>query len=551
MSERNRETGDAFLSASTDIRRSFQEHALPVLKKLLVDGGPVPVLRETLLAIGAVSDGDVWTNIDLEVYARHFLRLSEPELRMASMLALGIQGNPAAEPLLASLLRDDSTGRELVAGPVTELDRAFAALSLGMIGRENPDMRRRRGIAGVLVEALEEAPWQVQVACALALSHLPLDPCEGRTADDLSRHVCQETELRVLGELALNEEAHPWLRAHAACAIGRLAADAAPEQRESVAENLSCLLDPDTRVPMELRQGAVIGLGLLVDGRGAGDSVDSTARQRLLALTRGSDLMSRAFSLIALAEMASHRALSKEEAVKLRDLFAGELFRGRKSQRGWAALALGVLGHQSPIADAEIASVLRHSLTNAKDPSDSAAIAIALALVGADGSETGAALMSQYERFQEPAFRQHVSLALGILGVQEARPLLEREFAANAWAAIPLRLLGDATVVPRLVRRIETERGNLPKTIEAVRALGQTGAPEAIPALAEIVGNDQNDPALRAEAVASLGELADQDPYPWNAIYANDLQYQLLTWALKSPSKSGLGILDDRVVAVR
>ncbi len=553
IDERDRESGEDARARRSKLKQAFGESALPELRKILVEGGPVPVVRDCLLSVARVSDGEIRTKIDLEHYARFFLATPNAELRMASILALGIQGDPLAVPLLSSLLRHDSQAREVVEGPVTDRDRALAAFALGMIGHECAWPEMRREIAQALVATIEDASWQVGVACVLGLGQIPLDSCHGVSDLEASEggHVCPTTILSLLTTLSLAEEEHSWLRAHAACAAGRLAADAPSDVRSQVAEVLFYFLDPRACGDAEIRLGSVIGLGLLA--RGGTDPIDVRAREKLFAATEDGDDMTRSFACVALAEMASRFGLPTKEEAALRDLLAGELGRGRKERSGWAALALGILGHQTDgranDSDVRIPGLLRDAVEGARSPSEAAAAALALGLVGDRSEETRESLLRQYRRIQDPVFRTFGGLAMGLLAIPEARPLLEERFATDADASLPLRLLGDRDVVMALLGRVEDH--DLARAIEAVKALGHTLSPEAIGPLAKVAANVTLDPALRAQAIASLGELADEDPVHWSSIYANDLQYHILTAALRSPSKDGLGLLDDRVVAVR
>jgi HEAT repeat protein len=555
IDERDRETGDDVPTRTARMRRAFGELALPELRKILAEGAASAMVREALLTVARVSDGEIRTRIDLEHYARFFLSSPSAEVRMAAILGLGIQGDPLAIPLLSALVRDDSDAREVVEGPVSERDRSLAALALGMIGRDCTWHEMRREIARSLVATVDDSPWQVGVACVLALGQMPLEACTGEASDDEKQqeggHVCQNAVLSLLSTLSLAEGEHPWLRAHAASSAGRLARGVEGEIRAEIADVLLYLVDPRADVEPEIEYGALIGLGLSV--RDNGDALDQRARESLFAHAEHEEGMARCFAMLALAEVAGRSPLSAEESLDLRELLAAELGRGRKQYSGWAAVALGVLARSHDGQDAAdrewAAGLLREAVDGARSPSDASAAALGLGLVGDRSEATRESLLRQYRRFQDPAFRVFGGLALALLAVPEANGLLEEAFRHDVRASLPMRLLGNREVVPALVERAHA--ADVAQAIEAVKALGQTLAPEAIAPLVEIVADDELDPGLRGAAIASLGELTDQDPVHWTAIYANDLQYRLLTPTLRSPSTQGLGMLDDRVAATR
>jgi HEAT repeat protein len=553
IGERARATGDDPLAVRRKIRQAFAQLALPELARLLVDGGDSSMVRESILAIARVSNGEIPNKIDLEHHARFFLSDPNAEVRMASILALGIQGDPQGIPLLSSLLRDDDDAHDLVEGRVSERDRSLAALALGMIAKHTEWTEMRTDLARLMSAEIQGAPWQVGVACTLALGQMPLDPCKGTTPKEQQLeggHVCQNSVLSLLSSLALATSEHAWLRAHAACSAGRLASGAQAEVRGEVADVLLYLVDPRADVGQEIRLGALIGLGLLV--REPSGAVDGKALECLLEHAKRDDGMARRFSLVALAEVGGRARLPAERVAALRDLLASELGTGRKENSGWAALALGVFARgedQDRETKSWAANLLRGAVDGANSPGDAGAAALALGLVGDSSAATCESLLRQYRRFQDPAFRVFGGLALGLLAIPEAKPLLAAAFGRDASVAVPLRLLGDGDVVQALLER--AHGSDLPDAVDAVRALGRTHAAEAVGPLVEIVAEKRLSPALRATAIAALGDLADEDPVHWTSIYANDLQYQLLTPTLHSPSSQGLGLLDERVAALR
>ena len=153
-----------------------RERVVPVLLSLLEKERGPDIVTAVLLALGKIGSagGD-----GLGRAITTHLSSSNQEIAETAALALGVLGDPASAATLVDVLSDTERGRKLVGREQVPLrTRAFAAYSLGLLGREvrNPDVRRyvvHHLIAALSADATPSA--DVGVACVLALGIVPLD----------------------------------------------------------------------------------------------------------------------------------------------------------------------------------------------------------------------------------------------------------------------------------------------------------------------------------------------------------------------------------------
>lgn len=121
-------------------------------------------------------------------------------------------------------------------------------------------------------------------------------------------------------------------------------------------------------------------------------------------------------------------------------------------------------------------------------------------------------------RHDDARVRRETILALTKLGGEEAVPLLVRglgdgEAGLRAAAALGLGLTKAGAAVTPLLQRLQAE-ADPEVTLEIVRALGRTGDPRAIPALADRAAGggwlSRTPVPLRVEAVRALGEIGGE-----------------------------------------
>lgn len=561
-------------------RRELQQRLANELVKMIERGGKEPVLRHALLALARLAKVPALHVPLKRLTALYLARDTEPGLQEAALLALGVAGDAAAIEALRQVLMDDAAGRALLAqeAPIPTRMRVFSAYALALLGERDPSEVPRRRIVHALLFALGQegiVERELRVACALALGRVPIQACETpEQAQDPARqieerHLCGGVQTEYLLAIVSDPELDPWFRGHAAASLGRLAAragaglpaaddhPAVPSRDELVRALVRLAREASTMPPVF--QGCLLGLGFVVDADG--DATDQEARAFLQKCRERAPAMAQRFALIALASAlgrpgndgVGEEAWKDDSGQLLR-----EFGRARGASLGWSALALAVAGHgrlvQARSQSQGLVAALRTRLLDAAKIDEAAACALALCVLRPADAETAAALRKTFTRLPTPTYRIHGALALGMLGVREARPALEKALDAPDLrvddviaASLGLRLLGDPDVVPALVTRLaHTDPKKPDEALALVGALALLQDPLAGAPLIPLALDESRDVELRAAIVWCLGMLADPDTPDWTASFANGIDYSFLPWTLRSPQGDGRGILDAR-----
>ncbi len=538
---------------------------LPALQRTLRGGGSFELIRSSLLAMARVESS--WGTAEgttIEFVTRFYLtEEGNQETAEAAIVAMGVRADPAAAPTLIELLLDTDAGRELCDGePVDYRRRALAAYSLGLIGRANDDSSLRRDIAMALIANLEDnafAPYDTQLAALVALGLVPMDACqepEGETSTkEPADHFCRGRQLSLLLDYMVDQRRHTRLRAHAAVPLARLTASARERHRTNVTEWLLHLVQPRSKEAPEVKQGAVIALGLLGDSDD--DMLDVELRKSLTRIEKSGDRLASPLALIALARVAGRPGNGEndgEARADVQELLLQKMARGRNGADGWAAVALGVFAHtmaehQQVVSD-DVAQALRAKMARSGKSEDIAAPCIGLGLLR-DG-EAGEVLLRRLERSKNDLQRSSAALALGLVGAEQARdPMVafledaESESDLFRSLSLGLRLLGDRSIVGRLVE-VASETDDDGVRASLYLALGALGDAAAIAPLVAVLDDPRISDDVRASAARALGELCDTAPRPWSQPISSDLHHAVLSSTLVSYTDTGTGLLDMR-----
>ena len=478
-------------------------------------------------------------------------------------MALGVRGQAEAAPLLIDFLLDTERGRELSGqDKVDYRRRALAAYSLGLIGRANDDPELRRDIAMALIENLEDnafAPYDTQLAALVALGLVPMEACEvpeGEVSDKApEEHFCRGRQLSLLLDYMVDQRRHTRLRAHAAVPLARLTRTAREQHRRNVTEWLLHLVQPRSKEAPEVKQAAVIALGLIGDGDD--DALDVDLRKALTRVHKSGDRMSSALALIALARVGARPGQGENDGTargEVQKILLRQLARGRSGEDGWAAVALGVHAHtlaeNKQVVSDDVALALRAKMARAGQAEDIAAPCIGLGLLRDD--RASAVLLDRLKRSKNEVQRASAALALGLVGAEEARdPMLdllestENDSELFRSLSLGLRLLGDRSVLERLVEAAsqtddDTVRASL------YLAMGALGDAAAVGPLTTALGDAELSDDVRCAAARALGELCDTAQRPWSQAISTDLHHAVLSSTLVSYTEGGTGILDMR-----
>jgi HEAT repeat protein len=471
------------------------------------------------------------------------------QVREAAVVAAGLQAEPWVTRRLVHVVHGCEAGRAILGERAVDTrSSAFAALSigLGLVRRDNEDLRRyvvfelARSAAGAFAAA------DVPAACVVSIGLLPL-PWSGTQLPDEARpapHLSREGQIAWMLQAVEADSVHRQVRGQAALALGRLATDADEDWRRHVAEALVALLEPRSEAGVEVRQGAAIALGMLGDCDQ--DAIDVRVRRTLLRNARDADALTRRFALLSLARVAARNGSGDPAAGRadLVDFLADTLRSGRSGLDSWAAIGLGTLGRELFRAglapERELHAALAAKLSGARSPMTVGAFGLGLSLSQAPGAdEELAAALARYGGDEHAA--ASLSIALGLAGGPLARVTLAELLAETRGrpqlvhdASLALVLSGDFGGTPRLVQAFESATA-LDSRGALASALGRTGDTRAIDPLVRALEDDDAPQMSRALAARGLGWLVDQGKAPvWSPLSCD------LNWGADTTTLAGV-----------
>ena len=549
-----------------------QDELVPHLVKAIEVGGSNEYVKGALLALGKIGGEQNFATFDFLM--RFFLKEGLPELNNTAAFSLGVLADARNLEFLTALARDGAVARELLGKPEVPTEmRAFATYGLGILGSRTDDAATRRAVVETLVAQLEDdAPrtndLQVAAMVAMGLVPLPFD-------DDAEVCICGECKVEgpeqhyqaqvtyLMRYFTADREFDATVRAHTATTLGRLVGHGqaaagqefqapALEIKEGVAEILIESLRRYAKQPPIVQQSAVMALGLAGDADA--EEVDHWIRHELAKQAGHGDPLAKRFALMALAEVGSRKGQGAEPWAgtdKTRAELMQILSRGKKNERAWAALALGVFGwHLDQVAqplEPSVDRALVHAAKKARGSDDLGAVALALGLRRHDASED--VLVKKLAKVKDPSAQGHAALALGLMGARDAVGTLQERLGEEdldptlqARLGLALGMLGDSSVVETLVERMATSEDEDEQAALA-SALGFLGDRRSLDALAELMlDTDKGYAVSRDKAVLALGFLADAASTPWRSLLAHGCNYRAETPTLTSAD--GKGVLD-------
>ncbi|MBC8328036.1 MAG: HEAT repeat domain-containing protein [Planctomycetes bacterium] len=443
--------------------------------------------------------------------------LRDRDLRVVetAALGLGILGEPHAIPVLASLVRDDRSGREaLDRHEVSRQVRSFAAYGLGLIAARTRYHGLRATIADALLDGL--ADQQVSgpdlgTACVHALGLFP-----GEDAVDLVPGL--------LGVLR-DPRQHDFVRAAAATSVAKLLARAgdsalAREALRKVAKSLSGRGEDDL-----VRASCALALGRL----GSIPQLAPLALEPVLdRFHRDNDPRVRHLATIALGEIGSGTHPSAQiEALPA--LLAG-LSDGPDRDRGWCAVALAWAallaqedGRALPLA---VPQRILASYPDRNRMRHRAAAGLALGVMRHHPAES--ALGEALDEVGHPGLRAELVAGLALLAGPQ---VLDERVPDELSRLDPLRpdyqaaCLSLARRAPGRLLQVLIEGGMRSTSTyqgEYAAAIGLgwlVGEMEAIPPLLDLWKSGRAPFEVEVAAVLSLGRVAEPEGPRWNAGY--------------------------------
>jgi len=530
--------------------------------KAIETGGSLNFVKGAMLAVARV--GGEENAVQFEFVLKYFLTEGGAEINNAALAALGALGNDALYPLVKSIALDEESGRAACKKPEVPTNlRAFAAYGLGMIGESSRDVALRGAIVKDLVTMLEHedtAP-DLRAAAMTAMGLVPLPVVEGHAACYCGTCKVEgpETSLQaqvtyLMRYFTAKKEFGPATRAQTATTLARLIeaqpVGMPPELKEGVADLLIGSLERSARQPTMIKESSVLGLGLIGDADD--EAVDKWIRWALNRSAGSGSPLERRFALMSLA-MVGSRGGSGDEAFAgtpgVRSDLLHHLSRGRKTVKPWAGLALGVMGYHlsdnGQARDPKVDLALRNVLKRVRSVEDFGAYALASGL--RRDKESSDLLLSKIAKLKDEGARAYAALGLGLMGSQEAIEPLQEIVARSeetpvlvARAGLALGLLGDHTVVPRLLDTMITADPVAERAL--TQALGYLGDERSIEKLIELTLDKKVKKGVREAAVVALGFLGDTSAESWRSALARGANYRAEAETWTSPK--GTGILD-------
>lgn len=528
------------------------ERVLPQVQAALDLELDVDPILASMIAMARACDGQARVLAEsIARECRERRRSSNRAVAEASIMALGILGHDASVFDLCALLLDEQAARQTLGGKaVPERMRAFAGLSLGLLGARTGNEDVRRFAVHHLVRQLRSetgAQPDTQAACVLALGLIPLADRgeDARGAPNVAGDVPSASldgELDLLARLLGDTSAPIYVRAHVPKSLANLAR--APRLRESALRTLLARI-ADRGERGEVVLGCIQALGEL--GETSPAKIDADVREALARQFASGETQARCFSTMALAQIGT-RGDDAPGVEAIRALLRASMVTGRSTrERSWSALALGVLergrlGRESVPKESAIG--LAGGLRHARSPEEVGAFAIAcgLARVG----DATPVLLDQLGSVKEPRAQGYVALALGMIQSRDAleplHELLEESRVCSEklpQAALALALLEDPSIVTRLLALLEEGSSQSTKQAAAT-ALGAAGDRRALPALLDLLQDRTSIASTRGAAVAAIGRVCDRDPLPWQHGVSEGLNYRAMTVTLSDEGHSGL-----------
>jgi HEAT repeat protein len=369
-----------------DVKNEILPALIPALSEADAD-----IVDSSVLAIGRMLPRDL-SDLGFDAIVRT-LKSEHTSAQEAATLSLGVLGDPKAIEILVELMNDTPKARSQYLQsnkPTPNLVRAFAALSLGMIGQKDSIPLLER-----VIEKEADGQKDLKSCALLALGMFKSD---------------QEAIIAFLMKVMENRDLDRMLRAYAPTSIAKLgeAATAAVPQFLAMAKS--------DKTDNDMVRSSVIALGKLSTVKQK-DVIDTL---KALALDH-SDMQTRHFAYIALAEIgARDRSFetSAEAHQGLTSFFLEALSRPKpQTSLPWAGLGLAIYARSQQALQVQAIPKLHQAFEDSNNPSYKAAMAIGLGLVeasrqrrapdpGAEGVERSVA-QGIHRRVARPHAREH------------------------------------------------------------------------------------------------------------------------------------------------
>jgi HEAT repeat protein len=482
-------------------RNMIKSDVLPALLEALNADHP-DILDSAVLSVARITMAEDASLVLDSI--RGLLSSNHETAQQSACLSLGVLGSPEACDTCYQLMIDSSEGRKLVGGgKVPNLQRAFAALSLGLIGSEQYAPKLR-----LIIEKEDEKTQKDLIGCAIIALGL------------MNNIDAKEENVRFLIKQFENSKMDPFLKASIPVALAKLG--------NPVALSPMVKSFKEKKLNNWIRQSCAIAMGQL-----ATIEEEEVINLLMTYAKEGKDQMTRHFSFIAMAQIATrddnyeaHIAQHK----KITEFYLRELSRPSKTQHdSWAAVAGSIHAMKHDVLAGPMINKIREKFSDTKDPSAKGALSVSLGLLNAVAAAE--MLFEELNDTKNKALQGHLCIGLGLMSWQKAAEKI-RDFAANEivfrlrlQAATALGLMGDTEAVNVLVKALESGQ-TLSVTSSAAKALGLIGDQSAIVPLRDILQDTKANNLARAFSAVALGIIGEKTDLPWNAVVSENFNYR-------------------------
>ena len=501
-------------SASTSKRPTAEEvnqNIIPVLKALMGEDD-ADIVDSAVLALGRMVRSDS-AGLVLEDI-KGALRNGNPTVKQSAVLSLGVLGSKEAIPVLIQIMNDTQEGRSLLdeRSKIQDLQRAFAAISLGFIGAQETIEALTKVITS---EKNSEIDLRSSAILALGLFK------EGR----------EEIVQFLVGQLK-DKSMDRTTRAQIPISLGRLGEVAEPALPELLKEARGKKTD------IRMQESCIIALGQLSKPEDK-EVIDALYE----IIEEGKQPQGRHFSFIALSQIGGLAAKDPEThaalLAKLNKFLLTELTKPKKKTHSpWAAMALALLGREyADTAEDRLTMInkIQEGFDSSNNPSYKAGMAVALGLLNATSS--GKSIYDALLDTHDSNLRGYLAVSLGMMRHTDALETLRRLVLENKdpkmrlQVATALGLMGDVDAVPLLVDALKSAK-TLGVISSMAKALGLIGDKNALPGLYELATDSKAPGLARAFSCVAIGLIGEKTDLPWNTPLSEHTNYRTVVPSL-------------------
>ncbi len=474
----------------------LQEKMFPVLHAALRDSNP-SVRADAAIALGKIARVE---DVPVLIGA---LADTTTRVREAAALAIGLSEHTEGIAPLLDVLRANARGNKLRGGRDPEHSlQAVAALGLGLIGR---DPKGEVSTALIRASGHRNAPIEVAMMSTIALGLIrdggPVETHLKRLASSRKPRAWVRAQAvtslaRQLGARGTSPDAQTLtgftrlmrngrsvdVRRSATSAFALLLGDTGQGHPDRVLDAASKLLARmhDKAADTHVRNLAAISIGFL--GRDAGiRALCSSVRTAKREASRTYAALGLGISIRRAREQQADTPAIAHGLEALRRAFMKER---NRSTRAALALALGLA------RDNEAGEPILAALRKNNDQLFRGYAAIALGMIGHKPAAADLTAMLTQVDYQ-PLVRERIALGLAIMGAGDLGPLFDQLRARRSSYALQalakaVGLVGDEKAVAPLLTLASDRRSTALTRAAACSALGTLGDPHPIPVLASL-----------------------------------------------------------------